>query len=64
MVTKEARLSLGVASSSRLSLMMRCTTLGGMEDLGNLQKFVYEAAQPSESRSKFEHGRRHHQQHP
>ena len=38
MVTKEARLSLGVASSSRLSLMMRCTTLGGMEDLGNLQE--------------------------
>lgn len=37
-VTKEAKFSLGVASSSRLSLMMRCTTLGGMEDLGNLQK--------------------------
>ena len=64
MVTKEAKLSLGVASSSRLSLMMRCTTLGGMEDLGNLQGNMYKASQPLESLGRFEHGRRHHQQHP
>ena len=28
---------LGVASSSRVSLMMRCTTLAGMDPAGNLQ---------------------------
>ena len=63
MVTKEARLSLGVASSSRLSLMMRCTTLGGMDFLGNLQRIFGWHHDPWRTSAQLGHAKRNHQEH-
>ena len=42
---------LGVASSSRVSLMMRCTTLAGMDPAGNLQASGARSTYPEHSPS-------------